>query len=110
MLTTIAQLTNLSRLQLDYTAITDKGLAGLQSLTNLQYLNLVGTNVTTQGVVQLKTLSRLQAIYLYKTFITSADWQTLKINLHKVTLDTGGYYVPILETDTMIVKPPQKKN
>ena len=110
MLTTIAQLTNLTRLQLDYTAISDKGLGVLQSLINLQYLNLVGTNVTLQGVLQLKTLPRLQAIYLYKTFINSADWQTLKSNFPKVTLDTGGYIVPILETDTVIVKPPDKKN
>jgi len=109
-LATISQLTNLSRLQLDYTAITDKGLASLQSLVNLQYLNLVGTNITIQGVMQLKTLPRLQAIYLYKTFISSSDWQTLKNTFPRVTLDTGGYYVPILETDTTIVMPPEKKN
>ena len=109
-LTTISLLTNLSRLQLDYTGITDKSLALLQSLVNLQYLNLVGTNVTIQGVMQLKTLPRLQAIYLYKTFISSSDWQTLKNNFPKVTLDTGGYSVPTFETDTMIVMPPEKKN
>ncbi len=106
----IAQLTNLTRLQLDNTTITDKGLASLQSLVNLQYLNLVGTKVTPQGVIQLKHLPKLQAIYLYKTFISSSDWPTLKSNFPNVTLDTGGYYVPILETDTTIVKPPQKKN
>lgn len=110
MLTTVAQLTNLTRLQLDYTAISDKGLASLQSLSNLLYLNLVGTNVTTQGVMQLKTLPRLQTIYLYKTFISPSDWLVLKNNFPKVTLDTGGYIVPTLETDTMIVKPPEKKN
>ncbi len=110
MLTTIGQLTNLTRLQLNNTSITDKGLAFLQSLINLQYLNLVGTKVTTQGVMQLKGLPNLQAIYLYKTFINSSDWLTLKNTFPKVTLDTGGYKVPFLETDTMIVKPPDKKN
>lgn len=110
MLTVISQLTNLTRLQLDNTLITDKGLGHLQSLTNLQYLNLVGTKVTKNGVIQLKDLPRLQAIYLYKTFISSADWGTLKNNFPKVTLDTGGYQVQFLETDTMIVKPPEKKN
>ena len=106
----IAQLTNLTRLQLDNTPITDKGLISLQSLINLQYLNLVGTKVTSQGVIQLKNLPKLQAIYLYKTFISSSDWPMLKNNFPKVTLDTGGYRVPFLETDTMIVKPPEKKN
>jgi len=105
----IAQLTNLTRLQLDNTPITDKGLVSLQSLVNLQYLNLVGTNVTPQGVIQLKNLPKLQAIYLYKTFISSPDWPMLKNSFPKVTLDTGNYYVPILETDTTIVMPPQKK-
>jgi len=110
LLTPIAQLTNLTRLQLDNTSITDKGLVSLQSLVNLQYLNLVGTKVTSQGVIQLKHLSKLQAVYLYKTFISSSQWSTLKSNFPNVTLDTGGYYVPILETDTTIVKPPEKKN
>jgi uncharacterized membrane protein/mono/diheme cytochrome c family protein len=110
LLSPIAQLTNLTRLQLENTPITDIGLVSLESLVNLQYLNLVGTKVTAQGVIQLKNLPRLQAIYLYKTFISSLDWPVLKNNFPKVTLDTGNYYVPILETDTMIVKPPEKKN
>jgi len=110
LLTPIAQLVNLTRLQLDNTLITDHGLASLRSLSNLQYLNLVGTKVTGKGVAQLKDLPKLQAIYIYKTFITASEWPTLKSNFPNVTLDTGGYYVPILETDTTIVKPPQKKN
>ena len=110
LLAPISQLTNLTRLQLDNTPITDKGLASLQSLTNLQYLNLVATKVTAQGVIQLKALSNLQAIYLYKTFISSSDWPALKNNFPKVTLDSGGYQVPFIETDTVIVKPPEKKN
>ena len=110
LLVPIAQLTNLTRLQLDNTPITDKGLVPFQSLVNLQYLNLVGTKVTAQGMLQLKSLPKLQAIYLYKTFISSSDWPLLKSNFPKVTLDTGGYQVPFLETDTMIVKPPVKKS
>ncbi len=110
MLSVIAGLTNLTRLQLDNTTVTDKGISSLQSLVNLQYLNLVGTGVTSQGIMSLKTLPRLQAIYLYKTFISSADWATLKSNFPKVTLDTGGYVVPIFVSDTTTVKPPEKKN
>ena len=109
-LTTVSELTNLTRLQLDNTSISDKGLASLTTLTDLQYLNLVGTAVTAQGVLQLKSLPRLQAIYLYRTFINSSNWQTLRNTFPKVTLDTGGYQVPFLETDTMIVKPPIKKS
>jgi Leucine-rich repeat (LRR) protein len=106
----IGELTNLTRLQLNYTAVTDSGIASLQSLTNLQYLNLVGTKVTANGLLPLKSLSNLQSIYLYRTFISSSDWPVLKSNFPKVTLDTGGYQVPFLATDTVIVKPPEKKN
>lgn len=106
----IGLLTNLTRLQLDNTSITDKGLVSLQTLTNLQYLNLVGTKVTSQGLIQLKNLPNLQSIYLYQTFISPSDWQQLKNNFPKVILDTGGYKVPFLETDTVIVKQQEKKN
>jgi len=109
LLTLIGQLTNLTRLQLDNTPITDKGIISLQSLSNLQYLNLVGTRVTSQGLIQLKGLSSLQAIYIYKTFINPLEWSMLKSNFPKVTLDTGGYKIRFLESDTMIVKPPPPK-
>ncbi len=110
LLKTVGQLTNLTRLQLDNTPVTDKGIVSLQTLVNLQYLNLVGTKVTSHGLIQLKGLPNLQAIYLYKTFINFTEWAQLKKNFPKVTLDTGGYQVPFLETDTVIVKPPEKKN
>lgn len=110
LLKSIGELTSLTRLQLDNTQITDKGLALLQPLINLQYLNLVGTKITSQGLVQLKGFRNLQAIYLYKTFINPSEWPRLKNNFPEVTLDTGGYQVPFLETDTLIVKPPERKN
>ena len=109
-LISVSQLINLTRLQLDNTPITDQGLASLQSLINLQYLNIVGTTVTARGIMQLKNLPHLQAIYLYKTFINSSEWLVLKNNFPKVTLDSGGYFVPILQTDTTIVTPPERKN
>jgi mono/diheme cytochrome c family protein/uncharacterized membrane protein len=110
LLKTIGQLTNLTRLQLNNTPVTDQGIVLLHSLTRLQYLNLVATRVTSQGLLKLKNLPDLQAIYLYKTFISASDWAILKNSFPKVTLDTGGYQVPFLETDTLIVKPPEKKN
>ena len=110
LLKTVGLLTNLTRLHLNNTSITDKGIVFLQPLPNLQYLNLVGTKVTAQGLMQLKGLPNLQAIYLYKTSISSSDWGTVKNTFPKVTLDTGGYKIQFLETDTMTVKPPKKKS
>jgi uncharacterized membrane protein/mono/diheme cytochrome c family protein len=103
----IAQCTNLRRLQLDNTAVTDKGLASLVALKQLVSVNLVGTKITAAGLLQLKELKQLQSIYLYQTRIEKKDWENLKKTFSKTQLDSGGYQVPLFETDTMLVKPPK---
>lgn len=103
----IGKLTNLTRLQLSRTNITDKGLAALQDLQQLQSLNLVGTKVTGEGVLQIKKLKKLKYLYLYQTGVESGHWSLLQKEFPSVQLDSGNYYVPILETDTTEVKPPQ---
>jgi len=105
----IAQFENLMRLQLDYTKITDKGLANLTALQNLRYLNLVGTAVTEKGVLQLKDLKSLRSIYLYQTMVKKTEWNDLKKAFPKTFIDSGGYTVPFLPTDTIEVKPPKTK-
>ncbi|MGI8950928.1 MAG: c-type cytochrome domain-containing protein [Chitinophagaceae bacterium] len=100
----IPQLTNLTKLHLENTNITDKGLQLLQSLMNLQYLNLVGTKVTAQGIMQLKNLKKLEVIYIYQTNINKLDFAVLKNAFPKTMIDTGGYFVPTLATDTTEVK------
>ena len=101
----ISQFRNLMRLQLEYTNLTDRGLANLKSLANLRYLNLVGTKVTAQGIMQLKNLKNLQSIYLYQTQVKKSDWNNLKKMFPKTLIDSGGYTVPFLPTDTIEVKP-----
>ena len=105
----IAQFKNLMRLQLDYTKVTDKGLANLTALQNLRYLNLVGTAVTEKGVLQLKDLKSLRSIYLYQTMVKKSEWNDLKKAFPKTFIDSGGYTVPFLPTDTIEVKPPKTK-
>jgi uncharacterized membrane protein len=103
----ISQFKNLMRLQLDHTKITDKGLANLKVLENLRYLNLVGTAVTEKGVLQLKDLKNLRSIYLYQTGVKKSEWKDLKKAFPKTLIDSGGYTVPFLPTDTIEVKPPK---
>jgi hypothetical protein len=100
----IAQLTALTRLDVSHTAITDKGLANLQTLQNLQYLNLVATSITNQGVLQLKGLKKLLALFLYQTNINKANFKQVTAAFPKTNIDTGGYVVPTLVTDTTEVK------
>jgi uncharacterized membrane protein len=107
----ISQCNKIMRLQLEHTAISDSGLAALSALKDLRYLNLVGTKVTTRGLQQLKDLKELQAIYLYQTQVAKADWPALEKLFPETHIDSGGYQVPILETDTTEVKykPKRKK-
>jgi Planctomycete cytochrome C len=101
---TIAQLNNLTRLHLENTFVTDKGLSQLKNLSNLQYLNLVGTKITSSGVMQLKSLRKLQQLYLYQTNINKNDFVNIKTAFAKTYIDTGGYFVPTLVTDTTEIK------
>ncbi|MBS1750067.1 MAG: hypothetical protein JST63_09190 [Bacteroidetes bacterium] len=106
-MTSVAKLTNLTRLSLDHTNITDKGVAMLQPLTRLQYFNIVATEITGNGLTALKGLQELQTIYIYQSGILKADSSLLRKTFPKAIIDTGGYQLPILEGDTSIVK---KKN
>lgn len=108
-LAALAKLEGLTRLYLSNTAITDAGLQHLKPLKKLQVLNLVGTKVTEKGVTDLKVLPALRAIYLYKTNINRNAWAQVKQAFPKTVLDSGGYNVPILVTDTTIVTADQQK-
>lgn len=102
----LAECTNLTLLHLNNTNITNQGLQSLKSLTNLQLLNLVNTKVTGSGIEQLANLKKLQSIYLYKTNIKADDWLRLRRIFPKVRIDTGGYTIPFLSSDTTLVKQP----
>ena len=101
----LSQCTQLTRLQLDHTQITDAGMQHLKALTQLQSLNLVGTKVSVEGLLQLKGMNNLQSIYCYQSAIRKEEWSKLQQAFPKAIIDSGGYQVPALPTDTMEVKP-----
>jgi uncharacterized membrane protein len=100
----------LVRLWLDHTAITGADLGELRTLANLKYLNLTGTGVGAGDVVKLKGLPKLAALYLYQTKVGRGDWDGLRRDFPRVVLDSGGYSIPFLTTDTAIVRTPVKKS
>ncbi len=106
----IVQFPNLTRLSLEHTPVTDKGIQQLRSTGKLQYLNVVGTGVTAKGLLELKDLKELRSIYVYQTKIGKADWQTLKNALPGAKIDSGGYTVPTFSTDTTELKAVAKKD
>ncbi len=101
----IRECDKLQILQLSHTNITDKGLAALGNLKNLQSLNVTGTKITSTGLLQLKSLSQLKQVYLYKTAIDRTEWPQIKSAFPNTYLDSGGYTVPTLDSDTTIIKP-----
>jgi uncharacterized membrane protein len=103
----IGQCTNIRRLELDHTGITDQGLIYLQPLQQLQSINLVGNSVTAAGVMQLKSLKHLRSIYLYQTRVVNPDWKDLAKTFPGVVLDSGGYTIPFIASDTVVVKAPK---
>jgi mono/diheme cytochrome c family protein len=97
-------LPQLTKLFLDGTQVSDAGLSKLKSAKHLYYLNLVGTKVSIAGLRQLQALPKLREVYLYQTQVKGhADWQELKRVFPKTSLDTGGYVVPTLASDTTLV-------
>ena len=103
-LAAIAGLPFITRLFLDKTGVTDKGLQQLKNCLQLQYLNLVGTKVTTKGLTQLAGLKNLQQLYLYQTSISGTEWIYLKKIFPKTFIDTGGYKIEELVSDTVELK------
>jgi uncharacterized membrane protein len=109
-LAAVGQCVQLRNLLLDHTKITGAGLALLDSLQELRSLNLTGTRVSANGVALLRGLRKLQTVYLFQTLVATGDWPSLIREFPKTRLDSGGYAVPFLPTDTQIVKPPRRQD
>lgn len=100
---------NIRQLDLDHTGITDNGLSSLLPLTELQSLNLVGNPLTAEGVMKLRSLKHLQSLYLYQTRVAKTEWKQLAKAFPHAALDSGGYSLPFIASDTVVVKPPKTK-
>jgi uncharacterized membrane protein len=100
----IHQLYNIRYLYLQNTRITDKGMTEISKLENLQLLNVVGTDVTDQSVQAVSKLKNLKEFYAFRTKVSAKGFAALKAVNAKVTLDTGGYQLPFLPSDTIVYK------
>lgn len=105
-ISTVGSCTNLTRLYLNKTNLSDKQLAYLKNLTQLQYLNLASTNISAEGLSSLGTLKNLKRLYIFQTNIKGEQFSSLQKIFPHAAIDTGGYTVQYLQTDTMLVKAP----
>ncbi|WP_336514345.1 c-type cytochrome domain-containing protein [Pollutibacter soli] len=106
----IGELQALRKLYLQYSDVNDTTISKLNSLQNLEYLNLVGTPVTYKGLESIKDLRSLKQLFLFQSGVTPSSYQNAQLLFPKAGIDTGGYQVPILASDTTIYKLPKKEN
>ena len=99
----------LKQLELNGTAITNKGLESLAALENLESLSITQTKVTADGIGNVSALKKIKKVYLYGTGFTNAAIAGLKQKMPGLLIDTGGYKLPILATDTTEAKAPVVK-
>ena len=100
---------HLVRLWLDHTSITARGVGQLSRLRELRYLNLTGTPVDEGAVKQLAGMPKLKRVYLYQTSVGRAAWARLQAAFPHTVLDSGGYRMPVLTSDTAVVRAPAAK-
>lgn len=105
----IAGLTNLRRLSAEHSNITDDDLMQLNALNQLQYLNLVDTKVTKKGLMQLQGNDKLTSLYIGRLGIDTQTFNALKLHFPKAVIDTGGYTVAFIATDTQQLHPKSDK-
>jgi uncharacterized membrane protein/mono/diheme cytochrome c family protein len=105
----IAKLERLIKLQVDRTSITDSGIKEISTLRNLQHLNLSGDSISLEGVMALSSIPKLQTINLWNSGIRPTDALELMKKMPSVRIDTGGYVLPFLPSDTMEVRDTRKK-
>ncbi|NAS11370.1 c-type cytochrome domain-containing protein [Poritiphilus flavus] len=74
----VAAFTNLTRLQLEKTSITDAGVSKLQGLEHLEALNLYGTQVTDDAMESIAALPALKRVYLWGTKVSPKAINELK--------------------------------
>ena len=99
----------LKQLELNGTAITNKGLASLAALENLESLSITQTKTTAEGIGNVSALKKLKKVYLYGTGFTNAAVAGLKQKMPGLLIDTGGYKLQVLTTDTTEAKAPEVK-
>lgn len=77
----LATLKNLKVVNLDYSAVDDKGLVALQNLPSIRELSLDNANITDAGLASLKAMPSLQSLNLYHTLVSEKGYDDLRKTL-----------------------------
>jgi hypothetical protein len=103
---TISQFTNLEKLVLNNSLITNNGINEIKKLKKLRLLSLAGTKVDKEVVPYFSPLDSLKEVFIWNTKISAGDAQQLQKQNGKIVFNVG--YIPdekeILTLNAPIVK------
>ncbi|MBC8245625.1 MAG: hypothetical protein H8E20_14675 [Verrucomicrobia bacterium] len=85
----ISKANSLTKLSLANTAIDDAGLKQIEGLSNLMSLNLYNTKVTDAGLASLKNMKFLRKVYAWQSGVTEQGAAELKKALPNVDVNLG---------------------
>ena len=104
----ISMLENLRRLDVNFTNITNAGLASLTGLPHLQTLSLSGTKVTADGLKDIFVkYKNLKTVTVWSTGLSATDIAQLQQSFKRIHF-IEGYRID--ETAQLKLNPPQVKN
>ena len=88
-LSTIAQFSNLRKLNLSFTGITGKNLGQLQSIKTLREISLSGNKISKADLLALQSWPGLQRVYAWNTAMSPAEADALRVVKGKIAFETG---------------------
>lgn len=94
------QLPNLTLLKLDHTAVTGSTLETLGTLKYLKSINLTGSQFNPVHLDKLAALPALQQVYLYATKAEAKGTKVLREG--QITVHYGNYELPPMPSDSII--------
>lgn len=97
-LATIAQFTNLRKLNLAFTNIKGNGLAALAPLKELKELSLSGTGVTAASLQPLVALPKLTQLFIWSTPAQNENLASVRKQFKNARIETG------FTGDTIVIK------
>lgn len=106
-LVTISKFSNLEKIVLNNSNITNKGLAELLKLKNLQTLSIAGTKINKDAAGVFNQFENLKEVFIWNTEIKASESLQLKMGNKKIVFNTG--YIPD-EKEMLVLTPPTIKN
>jgi uncharacterized membrane protein/mono/diheme cytochrome c family protein len=110
-ISTIAQFSNLRKINLNFSTVPGKSLVALNKLPFLKHLSLSGTTVGKKDIEPLTDFPKLNSVYLWNAPVTAKEIGTIKKMNTKIQFETGfmndtlvlKLNPPVLETEERII-------